>query len=103
MDVKAISIPYHWNTTAQSAIFSAAHAANIPLAGTHMLLSLPRSLEKVWNFESNIVEDDYYFIVVDYYQSYLHLLTCETANNGGYAIVEGQVPSTIMKMDLSLL
>ncbi len=49
------------------------------------------------------IEDDYYFIVVDYYQSYLHLLTCETANNGGYAIVEGQVPSTIMKMGLSLL
>lgn len=91
VDVKAISIPYHWNTTVQSAISNAAQAVNNPLAGTRIFVRLPRALAKAYNIESSIAEDDYYCIVVDYNQSYLHLLICETAKNGGYALVEGQV------------
>lgn len=91
VDVKAISVPYHWNSTAREAIFSAATVANVPLAGIHLLLRHPRALDKAYPLESSIAADDYLSIVVDYNRSYLHLLICETVKDGGYALVEGQV------------
>ena len=87
----AISVPYHWNETVQRAVFKAAEGAKIPLAGIHMLLRLPRALEKAYQLDSDTVFDDYFFIVVDYNRTYLHLLICETARDGGYGIVENQV------------
>jgi len=89
--VPAISVPYHWNETVQRAVFKAAEGAKMPLAGIHMLLRLPRALEKAYQFDSDASVDDYFFIVVDYNRTYLHLLICETAKYGGYGIVEGQV------------
>ncbi len=91
VDVKAISVPYHWNSTVQQAIFSATRVANVPLAGIHLLLRHPQALEKAYHLESSIAEDDYLSLVVDYNRSYLHLLICETVKDGGYALVEGQV------------
>ena len=91
VDVKAISFPYHWNFTAQQAIFNAMTVANVPLAGNHMLSRHPRALERAYQLESSIGADDYHSLVVDYNRSYLHLLICETAKHGGYALVEGQV------------
>ena len=91
VDVKAISLPYHWNRTAQQAILSAAQAAHVRLAGIHLLLRYPRALDKAHDLESCLAEDDYLSLVVDYNRSYLHLLICETAKGGGYALVEGQV------------
>ncbi len=41
VDVEAISVPYHWNSTAQQAIFSAAKVADVPIAGIHLLLRHP--------------------------------------------------------------
>ncbi|KAI4131408.1 MAG: hypothetical protein LQ338_001235 [Usnochroma carphineum] len=89
--VPAISIPYHWNETVQRAIFKAAEGAKIPLAGIHMLLKLPRALERGYQLDSRTSEDDYYFIIVEYNSAYLHLLICETSKDGGSGIVEGQV------------
>lgn len=89
--VPAIMIPYHWTENIQRAIFKAAQDVKIPMAGIHMLLKLPRALEKAFQLDSRLPEDDYFFMVVDYNTSYLHLLVCETAKDGGYGIVEGQV------------
>ena len=63
----------------------------MPLAGIHMLLKLPRALEKAYQFDSDASVDNYYLIVVDYNRTYLHLLIGETAKDGGYGIVESQV------------
>ncbi|KAI4161656.1 MAG: hypothetical protein LQ342_004664 [Letrouitia transgressa] len=89
--VPAISIPYHWNATAQRAVFKATEKAKMPLAGIHMLLRLPQALEKAYQFDSDASVTDYYFVVVDYNRTYLHFLICETARDGGYGIVENQV------------
>ncbi len=89
--VPTITIPYHWNFTVQRATFKAAEGAKIPLAGIHMLLRMPRAVERAYELDSRIVLDDYFFIVVDYNTEYMHLLICETAKGGGYGIVEGQV------------
>ncbi|KAL8771402.1 MAG: hypothetical protein Q9209_003070 [Squamulea sp. 1 TL-2023] len=89
--VPAIMIPYHWTETLQRAMFKAAEGAKMPMAGIHMLVKLPRALERAYQLDSRLPEDDYFFIVVDYNTSYLHLLICETAKDGGYGIVAGQV------------
>lgn len=89
--VPTITIPYHWNFTVQRATFKAAEGAKIPLAGIHMLLRMPRAVERAYELDSRIILDDYFFIVVDYNSKYMHLLICETAKDGGYGLVEGQV------------
>lgn len=89
--VPTISIPYHWNLTAQRATWKAAEGAKIPLAGIHMLLRMPRAVERAYALDSRIDLDDYFFILVDYNYKYMHLLICETARDGGYGLVEGQV------------
>lgn len=89
--VPAISVPYHWNGTVQRAVFKVAEEAKMPLAGIHMLLRLPRALDKAYQFDSDASVDDYHLIIVDYNRSYLHLLVSETAKDGGYGIVESQV------------
>lgn len=89
--VPTITIPYHWNFTVQRATFKAAEGAKIPLAGIHMLLRMPRAVERAYELDSRIDLDDYFFIVVDYNSKYMHLLICETARDGGYGLVEGQV------------
>lgn len=89
--VAAITIPYHWNDTVRRAMFKAAEGAKIPLAGIHMVLKLPRALDIAYQLDTRLSEDDYFFVVVDYNTSYLHILICETAKDGGYGIVEGQV------------
>ncbi|KAI4209752.1 MAG: hypothetical protein LQ351_007348 [Letrouitia transgressa] len=89
--VLAISVPDHWNATMQRAVFKATEGAKMPLAGIHMLLRLPRALEKVYHLDSDVFVTDYYFVAVDYNRTYLHLLLCETARDGGYGIVENQV------------
>jgi len=91
VDVKAISVPYHWNSTAQHTTLSAATVANVPLAGIHMLLRYPRALDNAYHLESSLAADDYLSLVVDYNRSYLHPLICETVKDGGYALVESQV------------
>jgi len=89
--VPTVTIPYHWNFTVQRATFKAAESAKIPLAGIHMLLRMPRAVERAYGLDSRLDLDDYFFIVVDYNSGYMHLLICETARDGGYGIVEGQV------------
>lgn len=91
VDVKAITVPYHWNRTAQYAILSAAEVTDVPLAGMHLLLRYPRALGQAYDLESGIAGAEYLSLVVDYNRSYLHLLICETVRHGGYALVEGQV------------
>lgn len=89
--VPTITIPYHWNLTAQRATWKAAEGAKIPLAGMHMLLRMPRAVGKAYELDVRIDLDDYFFIVVDYNIKYMHLLLCNTARDGGDGLVEGQV------------
>ena len=92
----AICVPDHWNSTVRSAVFEAAEGAKMPLAGTYMLLKLPRALEKAYQLDAGDCGDDYYFIVVDYNATYLHLHMCETAKDGGSGIVESQVQLSLL-------
>lgn len=73
------------------ATFAAATAAHVPLAGGHVLFKLPRAVDRAYELASRLELADYFFLVVDYNVAYLHLLLCETAEGGGYGIVEAQV------------
>ena len=88
--IGAIGVPYHWNIVAQQAVFRAARAAGVPLAGMNVLPRYPRALDEAYDLEACLAEDDFLYLVIDYNRSYLHLLICETALHGGY-LVEGQV------------
>ncbi len=88
VDIRAMSLPYHWNGTIRRTIFEVASASGFTIKGSRQILKFPHAARVAYNLDTR-GDDDHLIILVDYNAAYLHLSIAEVS--GDACIVEGQV------------